>query len=221
MDFDSDKTVTANAVKALQDYILKHDLKIGDSLPTEAEFCKLFSVSRGMIREALQYFRTLGIIESRPRKGMTIKNFLPTNPFGPYLPFCRHDEDRAAICEMRIIIDLGMTHLLTKNVIEKDIIELSNTAQAMGKAELAELCNLDLEFHRQLLSIADNKFLNCMEPFIIDYFETTNNPDKQYYQNPDKYRVSEKSKHLAIIAAIKNHNEELVRKLLKNHYSIT
>ena len=221
MDFDSDKTVTANAVKALQDYILKHDLKIGDSLPTEAEFCKLFAVSRGMIREALQYFRTLGIIESRPRKGMTIKNFLPTNPFGPYLPFCRHAEDRAAICEMRIIVELGMTHLLIKNITEKDILELSDTANAMGKAELVELCNLDLEFHRQLLAIAGNKFLNCLEPFLIDYFETMNNPNEKYYQNPDKYRSTEKSKHLAIIDAIKNHNETLVRQLLKNHYSIT
>lgn len=221
MDFDSDKTVTANAVKALQNYILENDLQAGDSLATEAEFCELFSVSRGMIREALQYFRTLGIIESRPRKGMTIKKFLPTNPFGPYLPFCRHDEDRAAICEMRIIIDLGMTHLLIKRITEKDIIELSNTARAMGKAELAELCNLDLEFHHKLLSIANNKFLNCMEPFIIDYFETMNNPNEKYYRHPDKYRSSEKAKHLAIIDAIKNHNEELLRQLLKSHYSVS
>lgn len=219
MDFDSDKTVTANAVNALQDYILKHNLKPGESLPTEAEFCQLFSVSRGMIREALQYFRTLGIIESRPRKGMTIKNFLPNNPFGPYLPFCRHAEDRAAICEMRIIIDLGVVHLLIKNITEKDLLELSDTANAMGSAELLELCNLDLKFHRQLLAIADNKFLNCLEPFIIDYFETMNNPGEQYYQNPVKYRFSEMNKHLAIIEAIKNRDEELVRKLLKKHYS--
>lgn len=220
MDFDSDKTVTANAVNALQDYILKNDLKPGDSLPTEAEFCELFSVSRGMIREALQYFRTLGIIESRPRKGMTIKKFLPNNPFGPYLPFCRHAEDRAAICEMRIIIDLGMTHLLVKNISDENILELSNTAKAMGKAELAELCSLDLEFHKQLLSIANNKFLNCLDPFLIDYFETMNNPNEKYYQNPDKYRASEMSKHLAIIDAIENNNEELLRQLLKTHYLI-
>jgi len=220
MNFDSDKTVTANAVNALQNYILKNDLKPGDNLPTEAEFCELFSVSRGMIREALQYFRTLGIIESRPRKGMTIKNFLPNNPFGPYLPFCRHAEDRAAICEMRIIIDLGVVHLLIKNVTEKDLLELSDTANAMGKSDLPELCRLDLEFHRQLLSIAGNRFLNCLEPFIIDYFEAINDPNQQYYQDPDKYRANEKSKHLAIIDAIKNADEELVRQLLKTHYSV-
>jgi DNA-binding FadR family transcriptional regulator len=114
-----------------------------------------------------------------------------------------------------------MTHLLIKNVTDKDILELSDTANAMGKAELAELCHLDLEFHRQLLAIADNKFLNCLEPFLIDYFETMNNPNEKYYQNPDKYRASEMSKHLAIIDAIKNHDEELVRQLLKNHYFLS
>lgn len=221
MDFDSDKTVTANAVKAVQDYILEHDLKPGDSLPTEAEFCQLFAVSRGMIREALQYFRTLDIIESRPRKGMTIKNFLPNNPFGPYLPFCRHNEDRAAICEMRVIIDLGITHLLIKNAGEKDLRALTVTAKAMGKADFVEIKKLDLEFHRKLLGIANNKFLNCLEPFIIDYFEILNDPGEEYYQNPDKYRSSEMNKHLAIINAIKNSDEESVSKLLKSHYHTT
>jgi DNA-binding FadR family transcriptional regulator len=220
MNFDSDKTVTANTITALRDYILEHNLKPGDSLPTEAEFCQLFEVSRGIIREALQYFRTLEIITSRSRKGMTIKNFLPENPFGPYLPFCRHDEDRAAICEMRIIIDLGITHLLIKNVKKKDLLELSNTAKAMGKADFVEIRKLDLKFHRELLSIANNKFLNCMEPFIIDYFEIVNDSGEKYYRNPGKFRAAEMNNHLAIINAIENADEELVRQLLKNHYAV-
>jgi len=221
MNFDSDKTVTANAVQALQDYILKNDLKPGDSLPTEAEFCGLFSVSRGMIREALQYFRTLGIIESRPRKGMRIKSFLPENLFGPYLPFCRHSEDRSAICEMRVIVDLGMTHLLIRNATKEDLLELGDIAKTMGEADLPEICRLDLKFHRKLLAVANNRFLSCLEPFIIDYFEKMSNPNQKYYQNPEKYRASEKSKHLAMLDAIKDRNEELLRKLLKNHYSVT
>lgn len=220
MNFDPDKTVTANAISAVQNYILENNLQPGDGLPTEIEFCELFSISRGVIREALQYFRTLNIIESRPRKGMTIKNFLPNNLFGPYVPFCRHKEDQAAICEMRIVIELGMTHLLLKKITEKDISELSKTAKAMGKAELLELCQLDLQFHRQLLNIANNKFLSCLEPFIIDYFEEISNTNQQYYQNPNNYRATEKRKHLAIIDAIKKADEPLVRKLLGNHYSI-
>lgn len=146
MGFNSDKTVTANAVDALRNYILKHDLKPGDSLPTESEFAELFSVSRGIIREALQYFRTLGIIESRPRKGMTIKNFLPENPFGPYLPFCRHNEDRAAICEMRAIIDLGIIHLLIKKVTPNELQQLKALPKAWGLLISHKSVNLTTSF---------------------------------------------------------------------------
>jgi DNA-binding FadR family transcriptional regulator len=220
MDFASEKTVTANAVEALRQYILDNNLKPGDSLLTESEFCELFGVSRGIIREALQYFRVLDIIESRPRKGMTIKNFLPPDPFGPYLPFCRHPEDRKAISEMRVIIDSGIVSLLIKNICEKDFEELVNIARAMAKANLQEICKLDLKFHRQLLAIANNKFLNCLEPFIIDYFETMNNPGEAYYKDPEKYRESEMKKHLTIAAAAKDGNEELLRELLKSHYSM-
>ena len=221
MGFNSDKTVTANAVDALRNYILKHDLKPGDSLPTESEFAELFAVSRGIIREALQYFRTLGIIESRPRKGMTIKNFLPENPFGPYLPFCRHDEDRAAICEMRAIIDLGIIHILIKKIVPEEIQQLKSVAESMGTADFTQLRELDYKFHRKLLSIAGNKFLNCLEPFMLDYFDAVNNTAEEYYQNPEKYRKDEKEKHLAIVKAIQNANEETASKLLKSHYFLT
>lgn len=221
MGFNSDKTVTANAVDALRNYILKHDLKPGDSLPTESEFAELFAVSRGIIREALQYFRTLGIIESRPRKGMTIKNFLPENPFGPYLPFCRHDEDRAAICEMRAIIDLGIIHILIKKITPDELQQLKSIAESMGAADFPQIRELDYKFHRKLLSIASNKFLNCLEPFMLDYFDAVNNTAEEYYQNPEKYRKDEKEKHLAIVKAIQNANEETASKLLKNHYFLT
>ena len=221
MGFNSDKTVTANAVDALRNYILKHDLKPGDSLPTESEFAELFTVSRGIIREALQYFRTLGIIESRPRKGMTIKNFLPENPFGPYLPFCRHNEDRAAICEMRAIIDLGIIHLLIKKITPEELQQLKKIAESMGSADFTQLRELDYNLHRKLLSIAGNKFLDCLEPFILDYFDAINNTAEEYYRNPEKYRKSEKEKHLAIVKAIQNADEETASKLLKSHYSLT
>jgi DNA-binding FadR family transcriptional regulator len=221
MNFDPDKTVTANAVKALQDYIIAHDLKPGDSLPTEAEFCELFGVSRGIIREALQYFRTLGIIESRPRKGIIIKKFLPEDPFGPYLPFCRHSDDLAAISEMRVIIELGVAYLLIKNVKIEDLSELTLIAEAMGEAvDLSDICRLDLKFHSKLMAIAGNRFLNCLEPFIIDYFEAISNPNENYYLDPPKYRKDEKEKHLAVIDALKNSDEELLRKLFKEHYFV-
>lgn len=218
MNFDSSKTVTANAVEALEKYILEKELKPGDSLPTESEFAEHFNVSRGIIREALQYFRTLGIIESRPRKGMTIKSFLPQNPFGPYLPFCRHKEDRAAVCELRAIIDTGMAGVLIAKANSKSIAKLKAIALNMGKADLFEIRKLDLEFHRYLMKIAQNSFLSCLEPFIIDYFESVNTFDEVYYRDPDAYREDAKSKHMDIVESITNKDENKLRKLLKSHY---
>ncbi|MDD5727637.1 MAG: FCD domain-containing protein [Victivallales bacterium] len=219
MAFTPGKTVTANAVDALRDYILEHNLQPGDSLPTESEFAELMGVSRGIIREALQYFRTLGIIESRPRKGMTLKSFLPDNPFAPYLPFCRHEEDRKAIREMRAIVDIGIIPMVIKRISPKELQELNSISCAMADADLPEIKKLDYEFHHLLLNIVNNKFLNCLQPFMLDYFTTAGNRDSEiYYQNPEKCRQHEKERHLAIVKALADGDEETAGRLMKYHF---
>jgi DNA-binding GntR family transcriptional regulator len=58
--------------KELSGRITSGDIPVGESLPTEAELCKKYGVSRYTAREALRQLREAGLITRRPRAGTTV-----------------------------------------------------------------------------------------------------------------------------------------------------
>lgn len=65
------------------------------------------------MREGLQYFKTLGIIGTKPKTGAYIKQLFPTDPFVGYLPFIRKNKKKIKeIGQMRMIVELGIIPIL-------------------------------------------------------------------------------------------------------------
>jgi len=52
--------------------IVRGDYSSTDGLPTEAELCERFGVSRTAVREAVKMLSAKGLISSRPRQGIRI-----------------------------------------------------------------------------------------------------------------------------------------------------
>ena len=58
--------------QALEARIASGTVSVGDPLPTEAELCRKYGVSRYTAREALRTLRDAGLITRRPRAGTTV-----------------------------------------------------------------------------------------------------------------------------------------------------
>ena len=54
---------------SLLDFFINKQLKVGDSIPKELELADLMGVSRTVIRESLNRLRTMGLIETKKKKG--------------------------------------------------------------------------------------------------------------------------------------------------------
>ena len=57
----------------LREMILSGRLKPGDRLPTEAQLCKHFAVSRTTLRESIQMLRVSGLLDVTPGRGSFIR----------------------------------------------------------------------------------------------------------------------------------------------------
>jgi DNA-binding FadR family transcriptional regulator len=56
-------------------YIVEHDLRAGDALPPETHLVRDLGVSRPSVREAVKALESLGILETRPGRGLYVRPF--------------------------------------------------------------------------------------------------------------------------------------------------
>jgi DNA-binding FadR family transcriptional regulator len=56
-------------------YIVEHELQGGDALPPETRLTRELGVSRSSVREAVKALESLGILETRPGRGLYVRPF--------------------------------------------------------------------------------------------------------------------------------------------------
>ena len=100
----------------------KEDLKNGDSIPKENELSEAMGVSRTVIREALTRLKTIGLIDSKKNKGMTLTE--PDLLIGLdklLMPKILSEETLQDMFEMRLVLEMGIAELLFTRKTDKDI----------------------------------------------------------------------------------------------------
>src|SRR3954451_13161820 len=92
----------------LKTYITEGTLKPGDRLPTETELATKFGVSRLSLREATKSLEFLGIVESKPGRGLNVGR-VNMERMTEYLGFhpALHDVSPQELIDTRVVIEAG------------------------------------------------------------------------------------------------------------------
>src|SRR5690349_24180463 len=100
------RDVVARRIKS---YITEGNLKSGDRLPTETELATRFGVSRLSLREATKALEFLGIVESKPGRGLTVGS-VNMERVTEYLGFhpALHDIAPVELIDTRVLIEVGV-----------------------------------------------------------------------------------------------------------------
>lgn len=209
-------TTLTGVTQALQDFILDNNLTPGSSLPSEKELGEKLKVSRTVLREALQRFKVMGIIESRRKAGMIIKRLHPENLYESFIPFIDAERSFDKLLDMRIILELGMVEMLIERISDQGILELELITVRMREARnREEMIELDNAFHSALFETIGNEFLNSIRGLTIDFFTMT-------YDKSDNEtsRNGNHENHMAIIDALRNRDVDSLRTAIKKHYDV-
>lgn len=201
--------------KTLQEYFRKENFLPGDSIPKEIELAQALGVSRTAIREALSRFRTLGIIDSKKNKGMTISKPDVFNNMKRVMDSQLLDNDTLQeIFEMRLVLEMGISDLLFAR---KDNEKIAMLAEIVDKEEKtknkSDKLKLDVDFHSMLYMISGNNTILRFQKILLPVFDYVYNKLHVPSQVENKNFVS----HRVLLDTLKNGTPEIFRSKMKMH----
>lgn len=153
-------TIAAEIEKA----ILNKKFPPGSKLPTEAELCDQFGVSRTSVREALQILNTHGFVSIEKGKGIFVKNLSSDSVTNSILKFLEHRFDGDYVYDLihaRQIIEPGIAFAAALKRTDDDLELLAGDIESIksnvGGHELHS--KYDTSFHMHLAHASKNKLM--------------------------------------------------------------
>lgn len=139
--------------------ILTSKIPEGGRLPTEAQFCEMFQVSRTVVRDALSRLKIDGVVGSRQGQGSVVLRRPNAGVFA--FPLVGSIADMQRFFEFRQLIEPEVAALAALRRTQEDLARIRIAFQAVGDALARDEGGVeaDLEFHLTIAAAAHNKYL--------------------------------------------------------------
>lgn len=200
-------------VKAIMDKIKDGTLKPGEKLPNEIDLAEEFSVSRGILREALIILQARNYIYRKPKDGTFVNpevmNLL-NNSKGITLKEATYED----LIEMRECIEQKVVEKIIDTAADEEIAELYDLLSITE--EKAGPRSIDYYFHYRLAELSHNvMFVNFINTYYDVIDELTSQTTKKESRREEIYR-----EHLAIVAALVKRDKKRAKEAVVNHLNI-
>lgn len=181
------------------------------SLPTEAELCDKFGVSRSAVREAVKMLSAKGLITSKPRQGIRIQAEENWNIFDPDLLRWSLESNPSMkvlkeFLQMRIAIEPEAAALAARYADPVKIAAIEDALERMRNAPegSSEDLDSDIAFHVSILYASQNRFYIRLRDFITTALRVSISHTTPIKGN----HLAVVEDHAKVLSAIKNRNPE-------------
>lgn len=206
----------------LLNYLKESDISVGDSIPNEIELAATIGVARSVLREALSRLKMLGIIETRPRRGMIMTAPSVFNGLKRIIdPRILDEQTVFEMLHFRITLEIGMCSDLFLNLTEEDLCELDDIIKHSVLYENNEYDPYsEYNFHAKLYEIAGNKIVSEFQEMVYPLMTFVNKKFKDLIE-PINIELEKEGKivtHKELFSYLKERDEDGFTKALKNHF---
>jgi DNA-binding FadR family transcriptional regulator len=164
----SARNLHAQVIEDIGGSIVGGVLQPGDALPGESQLAGQMEVSRTVLREALKVLASKGLIETRQKTGMRVRdprhwNHLDADVLAWRCATMPTDDFVEKLVEMREIIEPAAVMAAARR---RDPAQLETIAEALEAMEEAEdldaWAEADLRFHEAVLAATNNELLSSL-----------------------------------------------------------
>jgi GntR family transcriptional regulator, transcriptional repressor for pyruvate dehydrogenase complex len=195
------------------------ELEPGERLPTEAELCVEFGVSRTVVREATRFLVARGVVEVRAGSGAmvaTIDAGSATDSLALFLEG-RPESDYVAMHEVREVLEAKGARAAAERATPDDLALLKERHAAMvalaGADDLDALAHADLAFHAAVAAASHNDILTTL----LDALGPTLMRPREVNLVDADARTEALDAHAAILTAIQDRDADAAELAMLAH----
>lgn len=201
--------------------IASGELGVGERLPSEAELCERFGVSRSSLREAQKMLSVAGALASRPGGRPTVSEMSASDIMRgpemvvPLLPLNRFLE----LFALREVLEGHIAAQAAAKMSDSEVTRLEGLAQELAETEPSDVAQrLDAQFHDLIIYSAGDEMMAAL-------LETIRRRGRDYRifeegGHTELKNVSDRA-HVAIARAIATRDPETARFLSMEHVRAT
>lgn len=208
----------------LLNYFKSQGLGPGDSIPTLAELTNSLGVGTSVVREAISRLRMLGLIESRPHRGMVLREppiFLGLKRV--IEPHMLGEEAMLNLLGFRVALEIGMADFIFRNATEEHIKDLEEILERGNGNEFSQYSpEHDFEFHKKLYEITGNRVIMEFQEIIYPIFAFLQEKHKDHILKVNKkYKeAGTLVSHRDLVNHLKNGDREAFFKTMVDQFRV-
>lgn len=198
--------------------IVKGQYKVGKGLPSEADLCVEYDVSRSATREAVKMLSAKGLISSRPKQGIQV---LPESNWNMFdtdvLSWILNSKPSLALLkeftQVRVAIEPQAAALAAENGTDEQFKVIEDALARMADADqgLDDPLDADIAFHTSVLMASGNRFIEQL----TDFISTALRVSIRYTNRIKGVPGADVQKHADIFNTIKSRQPEQAKHAVK------
>ena len=215
------KPLSTLVAERLTDKIVSGALRPGAQLPTEAELCKEYDVSRTVVREAVARLRSEGIIVPQQGRGMFVSEAPSPRSFSISDEALNTLPETIALLELRLSVEVEAAGLCAERRTDDEaraIRVLMEQTDARHDDPATVQIHYDYDFHLAIAKATRNDliygFLSYLRPMIVPRFQLGHIVSREL---KEAYYARIHAEHDTIVRAIERKIGAEARKAMREH----
>lgn len=217
-------TLVDQVEDSLLAYFKENDLRCGDAVPNENNLAAELGVARSVVREALSRLKMMGLIRTRPRKGMILTEPSVLGGMKRVMDPCMLGEDTVLdLLDFRIALEIGISSDIFRQITPEDIEELSEIVKMGIAFENNEYALVsEWAFHTKLYKITGNKIIAEFQEIIHPVLLYVKEKFKDYLKpiNIQMNKSGRIATHADLLDFIKRGDERGYRDAIERHFEV-
>lgn len=209
------KKVSSIVTEYILEEIKKGTFKVGDKLHSERELMETLKVGRSSVREALNSLVDMEILEKRMGIGVFVKKTDMSGLVHTHVVSALLDpKNSRELMEFRLMLEVEICGKAAEVAIDEDFVQMEQSLEMMKRAIQFNLpiIEADQRFHQAIVHATRNQVLMKVYESISDFLTSA---------KTEMVLISDKLStiqfHEKIYKAIKDHNVELARQMMREH----